>query len=140
MQGLNRIELLGALTAEPETKQTAGGLAMLAFTLRTTQRYKDKSGAWTERNDEHELAVFGARAEGLGRLLHAGSVVLVEGSLASKPYTDRNGVERRSMTVSVGNVVLVGDGRAPRSSVQPAPRGAQRSLGDSLGDDDVPFG
>ena len=142
MDGLNRVMLLGNLGADPELRMTGGGQAVLKLRLATTESYLDKDKARQERTEWHSVVVWGKRAEGLGKILHKGDRIFIEGGLRTSSY-EKDGEKRYRTEIVASNVILNGQGK-PGSS-RPArerddddaePMGAIK-FGD--GDDDVPF-
>ncbi len=160
-EGFNRVLLLGNLGADPELKVTQGGQSVLKLRVATTERYLDKSGVRQERTEWHSVVIWGKRAEALHKFLTKGSTVLVEGSLRTTSYEDRDGNKRYRTEVSAQNIVLTG-GRGAGARMQappdesgfsPAPhrsRTAPQASGDPEypddgpppdlpGDEDIPF-
>jgi len=106
-QGLNKVMLFGNLGANPELRSTATGTHVLSFRVATTEVYFDKQQQKQERTEWHQVALFGARAEPLSRLLHKGSRVLVEGRLQTTSY-DKDGSKRYKTEVIATDLLLGG--------------------------------
>jgi single-strand DNA-binding protein len=148
-EGLNRVTLLGNLGADPELRFTQGGAAVLNIRLATTETYLDKDKVRRERTDWHNVVLWGKRAEALGKILTKGGRILVEGSLRTSSYDDRDGNKRYKTEVNASNIVLLGSrGDAPaRDDSQQQQRGNTRpenAPGDFGADDggdgdDIPF-
>jgi single-strand DNA-binding protein len=137
-QGFNRVTLFGHLGADPELRMTNGGTHVLSFRVATTEVYFDKEQTKQERTEWHKVALFGARAEPLSRILAKGSSVLIEGRLQTSSY-EKDGSKRYTTEVIASEICL--GGRAPtgaftRPSSAPLSRPApsQREAAD-----DVPF-
>jgi single-strand DNA-binding protein len=137
-QGLNRVQLLGNLGADPELRFTQGGTPVLNMRMATTESYLDKDKVRKERTDWHNIVVWGKRGEALAEILRKGSSCFVEGSLRTSSYEDRDGNKRYKTEVIVSNVILTGGrrddageadgaeaggGYAPRGGGGYAPRG-----------------
>jgi single-strand DNA-binding protein len=156
-EGLNRVQLLGNLGADPELRHTQGGNAVLNIRLATTETWL-KDGEKQERTDWHNVVVWGKRAEALGRILAKGSQILVEGGLRTSSYDDKDGVKHWKTEIHATNILLCGrkpdggdrqeQGRAERDTRAPsrssgAGFGGGRSNGGGYGgsssDDDIPF-
>jgi single-strand DNA-binding protein len=120
-EGFNRVTLLGNLGADPELKVTQGGLSVLKLRLATSERFKDKAGVWQDRTEWHSVVIWGKRAEGLHKILGKGSSILVEGSLRTSSYEDREGVKRSKTEVHALNVVLAGSRGGSRQPAAPQP-------------------
>lgn len=125
-EGINRVFLLGNLGADPELKVTQGGLSVLKLRLATTERYMDRNGVRQERTEWHSVVLWGKRAEALHKLLGKGSTILVEGSLRTSSYEDRDGTKRYKTEVNASNIVLAG-GRGNGGERQDRPAGGKQS-------------
>jgi len=154
-EGLNRVILLGNLGADPELRMTGGGTAVLKLRLATSESYLDRNKQRQERTEWHRVVVWGRRAEGLGKVLGKGDRILVEGSLRTSSYDDKEGNKRYTTEVIANNIVLSGGGRpggggggggggsAPAEHGGSAPQGGaydEADYGGSIPDDDeIPF-
>jgi single-strand DNA-binding protein len=135
-QGLNRVQLLGNLGADPELRFTQGGTPVLNMRMATTETYLDKDKVRKERTDWHNVVVWGKRGEALGKILHKGSSCFIEGSLRTSSYDDLEGNKRYKTEVIASNVILTGGKRDDASGEADvgggggggyAPRGGGRS-------------
>jgi single-strand DNA-binding protein len=153
-EGLNRVILLGNLGADPELRMTGGGTAILKLRLATSESYLDRNKQRQERTEWHRVVVWGRRAEGLGKVLTKGDRILVEGSLRTSSYDDKEGHKRYTTEVIASNIVLSGGGRggggggggggsAPMDHGPPAQGGAYDDADYGSGgipdDDEIPF-
>lgn len=119
---INVVTLLGNLGGDPRNI-TAG----IAFNLATSERWTDDHGQRQERTDWHRCVIFGKRAEALQKILRKGSRVLVQGSLRTSSYTDRESGEKRySVDVIAGDLVLLD----PPPKGRTAPRDADDMPGE----------
>ena len=87
--GINQVTLFGNLGATPELRFTSLGTPILKMRIATNDAYYDKDKKLVERVDWHDVAMFGARAEPLSRLLNKGDTVVGEFGV----ITLANGVE-----------------------------------------------
>lgn len=110
-EGINRCTLLGNLGADPELRYTQGGQAVLNLRLATTESYLDKDKVRRERTDWHSVTVWGKRGEALSKFLSKGSSMLVEGSVRTSSYDDKEGNKRYKTEIVATNVVLTGGKR-----------------------------
>lgn len=155
-EGLNRVILLGNLGADPELRSTSGGTAVLKLRLATSESYLDRNKQRQERTEWHRVVIWGRRAEALGKILTKGDRILIEGSLRTSSYDDKEGHKRYTTEVIASNVVLGGGGggrggRGGGSSTAggddfgPASGGSggggfdDADYGGSPDDDDIPF-
>lgn len=120
--GMNKVILLGNLGAEPELRYTSGGTAVMHFRMATNESYLDRNRELTERTEWHSIVMFGARAEGLSRVLSKGTCLLVEGSLRTSTY-EKDGTKRYRTEIHARDVCFAhGAPRMPdiAASVRPA--------------------
>ena len=75
-RGVNRVQLLGRIGRDAETKQTTGGIAVSNFTPATNRSVKSATG-YKQRTDWDNVVVW--RSENLGPYLTKGKQVFVEG-------------------------------------------------------------
>jgi len=109
-EGLNRVTLLGNLGAEPELRMTNGGTGVLKLRLATSETYLDRNKQRQERTEWHRVVVWGRRAEALGKILTKGDRILIEGSLRTSSYDDKDGNKKYTTEIVANNVVLNGRG------------------------------
>ncbi|AUX33180.1 MULTISPECIES: single-stranded DNA-binding protein [Sorangium] len=155
-EGLNRVLVMGNLGADPELRFTQGGAAVLNMRIAVTESYLDRDKVRKERTEWVNAVVWGARAEGLKKVLGKGSRLLVEGSLRTSSYDDRDGNKRYKTEVVANNVVLCGGGQSggngggqgsgeqrgrgqPQGGAPPDDFGGGYGGGYGGGDDDIPF-
>jgi len=123
MPALNRVQLIGYLGKDPESKYTPTGKRVTDFPIAISHRWKDPSGSGETR--EHTEWVNIEAWEGLAEICHEyltkGSLVYVEGRLK----TDRYEVEsepRYFTKVVAQNVQFLSDRRAEETSAEEADR------------------
>jgi single-strand DNA-binding protein len=111
--GLNRVMLLGDLSAEPEVYVTRNGQVVLQMRLATSEAYLDKDDVQRERTSYHPVVVVGRRADALSKTLHRGARVFVEGALRTTAYEGRDGKKRMKTEVVATEVLFAGERAAP---------------------------
>lgn len=136
-EGMNRVFLLGNLGQDPELRMTSSGNAVLSIRLATAESYKDRDGAWKERTEWHTVIVWGKRAEALSKLLQKGDRIMVEGSLRTSSYDDRDGNKRYKTEVNAREVILCGGRGKGGQATSEEP--SQPSGGGFDDGDDIPF-
>ena len=146
MSSLNKVMLIGHLGRDPETRYTQGGDAVANITLATSESWKDKSGEKQERTEWHKISVFGKLAEICGEYLKKGSLVYFEGSLQTRKYTDKDGVEKYSTEIKVdsfnGKMKMLGGKKGSEDAAEeerPAARKPAPTKAEEQVDDDIPF-
>lgn len=165
---MNKVILMGRLTADPELRQTTSGIASCRFTVAVNRRFADKNTG-ERQADFISCTAWRQTAEFVSRYFRKGSMICVEGTLRTGSYADRNhpDVTHYTTDVFVDNVEFTGSKAesqgspsysAPQNNynyqtpAQQAPAAAQPAnnnenlsfgdLGDFeeiIGDGDVPF-
>lgn len=152
MASVNKVILVGNLGKDPEVRYAPSGDAICNFSLATTESWKDKSsGERKELTEWHRVSFFGKLAEIAGQYLKKGSQVYVEGSLRTRKWTDKEGVERYSTEIRGDEMKMLGSrpegggGNQQRPSAPddggydaPPPKNRPKPSFDDLGDD-IPF-
>jgi len=152
MASVNRVTIIGNLGKDPEMRTFPSGDAVANVTIATTDKWKDKqTGEPKEHTEWHRVVFNGRLAEIVGQYLRKGSQVYVEGSLRTRKWTDKDGIEKYSTEIRADQMQMLGarqDGgerqaQTPESSrPASAPRQAapkQASSGFDDMDDDIPF-
>lgn len=113
---LNKVILIGNLTADPELKQTPSGVSVVSFTIAINRRKaKDAEKA---QADFINIVTWRQTAEFVSRYFKKGKPICVCGSIQSRSYTDNQGNKRYVTEVLAGEVGFV------ESKSEPAPNSA----------------
>ncbi|QTS83819.1 single-stranded DNA-binding protein [Coxiella endosymbiont of Amblyomma nuttalli] len=111
-RGVNKVILIGNLGQDPEVRFTPNGNAVANVTLATSASWRDKqTGEFQERTEWHRVAFFNRLAEIVGEYLHKGSKVYIEGSLRTRKWQDKNGVDRYTTEI-IANEMHMLDSRS----------------------------
>jgi len=105
---VNKVILVGNLGADPELRNTGGGQAVSTIRLATTDRVKDKDGAWTDRTEWHNVVLWGRTAEVVHQYAKKGRQLYIEGRLQTRKWQDKDGNDRYSTEVVAETVKLLG--------------------------------
>ncbi len=77
---LNKVQLIGRLTRDPEVKTTPGGSQVASFSVATGFSWTDKeSGQKKEQTEFHNVVAWRKLAEIIGQYLKKGSQIYNEG-------------------------------------------------------------
>ena len=152
MASLNRVEIIGRLGQDPEQRSMPNGTAVTNVSIATSERWKDKqTGEDQERTEWHRVVFFGRLAEVCAQYLRKGSQAFVAGSLRTRKWQDRDGVDRYTTEVVARELVMLGGTRREQAGGQslspspaPAPSGRepmdyQPTQADRDFDDSIPF-
>lgn len=108
MASVNKVILVGNLGRDPEMRYLPSGEAVANLSVATTDKYKDKSGAMQEATEWHRVSFFGRTAEVCGQYLKKGSQVYIEGSIRTRKYTDKEGVEKYATEIRGDRMQMLG--------------------------------
>jgi len=86
MPTLNRVQLIGRLGKDPESKFTPHGKKVCHFSLAVSNRWKDKNGETKEITEWVNIEAWGRLGEVCQEYLKKGSLVFVEGRLKTDKY------------------------------------------------------
>jgi len=111
MLNLNRAQVLGNLTRDPEMRYTANGQAVSNFTVATNRRWTGQDGQPGEATEYHDIVVWGKQAENVTPMLKKGGPVLVEGRLQTRNWEGQDGVKRYKTEIIADNIIVL----SPRS-------------------------
>ena len=165
MASVNKVILVGTLGRDPEMRYLPSGEAVANLAIATADKFKNKQGEMVEQTEWHRVSFFGRTAEVCGQYLKKGSQVYVEGSIRTRKYTDKEGVEKYATEIRGDRMQMLGSksggggmadmddsgydqtaGAGAQAAPKSQPRGnapaaAQRpaSSGFDDMDDDIPF-
>ncbi len=89
---LNKIFILGRVGHDPELKATTGGNHVCTFSLATSRNWKDKDQNKHEETEWHNVVFWDKSAEIIAQYVRKGSLLLVEGRVATRTY-EKDGVK-----------------------------------------------
>ncbi len=146
---VNKVILVGRLGKDPETRYMPNGEAVTNATLATSENWKDKSGEKQEKTEWHNLTFYRRLAEIAGEFLKKGSMIYVEGKLATRKWQDKEGKDRYTTEIIVNEMQMLStkpegstDRPAPANSAHPATtsKPGTRQRFDNFDDiDSIPF-
>lgn len=124
---INRVNISGNLTRDPELRATTGGTQVLSFGMAVNDRRKNQqTGEWEDYPNFVDCTMFGSRAEKVSRYLTKGCKVAVEGKLRYSQW-ERDGQKRSKHEVIVEEIEFM----SRQQAAEPAPSDAY--------DEDIPF-
>lgn len=131
----NKAILMGRITHDLELKTTPSGAAVCTFGVAVDRRFQAKGEE--KKTDFFNVVAWRQTAEFVCRYFGKGSVILVEGELQTRSYTDKNGQNVRVTEIIADRVCFTGEKReAPQTSSQPP---AAQTAQTAQTDDDYPF-
>lgn len=149
---INRVELCGNLTRDPELKATQGGMSVLTFGIAVNDRKKNnQTGEWEDVPNFFDCTMFGNRAESVSKYIHKGMKVALAGKLHYSSW-EKDGQKHSKVSVNVDDIEFMQQrgeqgGQHPSvqqpSAYQPAAQqGGYQHTAQPTGsvyDEDIPF-
>lgn len=160
MASLNKVCLIGNVTADVDTRYMANGDAVVNLRLATTESWKDKStGEKKEVTEWHRLVAYRKIAEIITQYVKKGSSLYIEGRIRTRKWQDKDGQDRYTTEIEVTEMQMLGgrrssgdsdsSGNEQRSSGQQrnsggggngeAPAPQRRAPAPAYDDHDIPF-
>lgn len=103
---LNKVFILGRLTADPVLRATPSGQQVASFSLATNRVWNDKNGQKQEAAEFHNIVVWGRQAEVASKFLTKGGLALVEGRLQTRSWQDKQGQNRKTTEIVADRIQL----------------------------------
>lgn len=130
-RNLNKVEIIGFLSADPKAHQTTKGTPISSFTVPTSSKWGDQ-----EVTEWNNIEAFGKLAEICNQYLTKGTLVYIEGTLRTEKW-EKDGVQK-SMTKIIANYMLMlsSDKSSGKEQAAPAP---VANTTQQQSDDDLPF-
>jgi len=124
-RSLNRVQLIGNLTRDPELRYTPQGTAVVSFSIATNRSWTTDAGEKKDEADFHRIVAWNKLAELCSQFLTKGKKVYVEGRLQTRNWQGQDGAQRSTTEVIISDMILLdGGARAPKpeedSSEEPA--------------------
>jgi single-strand DNA-binding protein len=122
MASVNKVILVGNLGRDPEVRTFPSGDRVANVTIATTDKWRDKqSNEMREATEWHRIQFNGRLAEIVEQYLRKGSQIYVEGSLRTRKYTDKDGIEKYTTEIRADQMQMLG---------------SRQGMGGPSGDDD----
>lgn len=107
---LNRAQLIGNITQDPEVRQIPGGQTVATFNIATNFSWNDQSGQKQTKTDFHTVVAWRKLAEICGQFLKKGSKIFVEGRIQNRSWEGEDGVKRYKTEIIADNMIML-DGK-----------------------------
>ena len=158
-RSLNKAQLIGNLTRDPELRYTPTGAAVCTIGLATNRTWVTEAGEKKEETEFHRVVAWNKLAELCSQLLTKGRKIYVEGRLRTNTWQAQDGSSRSTTEVVIEDMIILDsrkqegapatDGGDVGSTYQPPAKpqaAAQASASDQatqptedVNPDDIPF-
>lgn len=137
---MNRVMLIGRLTAKPELRYTGANLPYCRFSLAVNRTFNNAQGE--RQTDFINIVVWRKQAENVCNFLNKGSLVSVEGRLQTGSYDDKDGNKRYTMDVVADSVQFLeskGQRQEQGNYSEPTPYDYQDTVQNNVDIENDPF-
>lgn len=110
MNSLNKVQLIGNMTADAEIRETPNGQKVASFSIATNRVWKDAAGAKQEQVEFHNISAWAGLASIIEQYTGKGKKVYVEGRLQTRSWDDTAGQKRYKTEVVAENIILLSSG------------------------------
>lgn len=110
MKGLNKVQVIGNLGREPESRYTPGGKRVVRVSVAANRTYRDREGNKREDTQWFNVEAWGKLAEIMNTYLAQGDRVYIEGRLQTDRY-GKDGETKYFTKVVARNLIMLGSNR-----------------------------
>lgn len=118
-RSLNRVQLIGNLTRDPELRYTPAGTAVCSFGLATNRSWTTDTGERREEAEFHRIVSWNKLAELCSQLCTKGRKVYVEGRISTRSYQAADGAQKSITEIVIDDMILL-DSKRPEVAAAPA--------------------
>jgi single-strand DNA-binding protein len=103
----NRVQLIGNLGQDPESKTLDSGKKVARFTLATDESFKNGDGQKVNETTWHNVVAWNGLAEIAGKYLKKGHQVAIEGRIVYRTYEDKNKVTKYITEIIANDLLML---------------------------------
>lgn len=107
MNSLNKAQIIGNLTRDPELKQTANGQSVCTVGVATNRYWTDSTGNKKDEAEYHNVVCWGKLAEICAEYLHKGLKVFFEGRLQTRSWEDEGGIKHYRTEIVAQDMIIL---------------------------------
>jgi single-strand DNA-binding protein len=100
----NNVTIIGNLTADPELRFTASGVAMVNLSVADSRRYQDRNGEWQEETSFFRGTCWRDLAENVAESLTKGARVIISGRLKQRTWETNEGEKRNVVEIDIQEI------------------------------------
>ena len=119
-RSLNKVQLIGNLTRDPELRYTPTGAAVCTIGLATNRSWTTEAGEKKEETEFHRVVAWNKLAELCSQLLVKGRKIYVEGRLRTNQWQGQDGSQRTTTEVVIEDMIIL-DSKRPVVEGAPTP-------------------
>mgnify|MGYP002621473895 CR=1 FL=1 len=104
---LNKVQLIGNLTRDPEVRQIPGGATVASFGMATNMSWTDQSGQRQDKAEFHNIVAWRKLAEICGQYLKKGMKVYIEGRIQTRDWEAEDGTKKYRTEIVADNMIML---------------------------------
>lgn len=143
---LNKAQIIGNLTRDPEVRQTPNGQSVATIGVATNRKWKNAAGETQEEVEFHNVVVWGKLAEICQQYLKKGAKTYFDGRLKTRSWEDPDGKKNYRTEIVAENMIMLdsrgGGAPAPQAAAPAAESSAPKApppQNEEVKIDDLPF-
>ncbi len=148
---LNKAQVIGNLTRDPELKSLPSGIKVCSFSVATNRSWKDQNGVKKDSTEYHNIVAFAKPAELIAQYMKKGSSIYVEGRMQTRSWDAADGQKKYRTEIVLENFQFGpkgtgGSSEGGASSSKPAQKESSNEEIDSIeypdediNPEDIPF-
>jgi len=105
-RSLNKVQLIGNLTRDPELRYTPSGVAVVSFGIATNRSWTKDSGEKQEETEFHNIIAWNKLGELCNQFLTKGRKCYVEGRLSTREW-EKDGIKKNKTEVIIDDMILL---------------------------------
>jgi len=106
-RSLNRVQLIGNLTRDPELRYTPSGTAVCSFSIATNRNWTTDTGEKKDEVEFHRIVAWNKLAELCSQFLTKGRKVFVEGRLSTRSWNAQDGTQKQTTEIIISDMILL---------------------------------
>ncbi|HKC15041.1 MAG TPA: single-stranded DNA-binding protein [Patescibacteria group bacterium] len=150
-RSLNRVQLIGNLTRDPELRYTPNGTAVCSFGIATNRNWTTESGEKKDEAEFHNIVAWNKLAELCSQFLVKGGKVYVEGRMATRSWQAQDGTQKTRTEIVISDMILLGEKKngptgqetskeeTGKEEIKKEEKPTEESEEEEVAPDDIPF-
>jgi single-strand DNA-binding protein len=136
---LNKVYLIGRLTADPEMRSTQSGQTVTTIRLATNRVWNDPSSGKRESTEFHTIVAWGRLGEIANQYMKKGGLIMVEGRMQTRSWTDKSNNKRYTTEVVAENIQMGPRSAGSAGSYARSDNPPSQNLKTQTANDDIPI-
>lgn len=136
-RSLNKVQIIGNLTRDPELRYTSTGTAVCSFGIATNRNWKTDDGQAHDETEFHNIVAWNKLGELCSQFLVKGRKAYVEGRLTNREWQGADGQKRNRTEIIIDDMILLDSKGTDQKAAEPAV--VKKPVATDVSSDDIPF-